>query len=435
MPVASRSRRIAPAATRAAPDMIWPVASSMTAMVSRPPGRRMTSGATIAGRTSGSTTRATRSTISATPSETATTTSAWELEARRSVSSSTVPTASPRSPASRTPEPRGLEQHTERRRKEAVRADPLRARERRGKAGHAIDLSSDPCRGSRPGAGDADDSVDHVDLVKEDTTSRRLTPLGSAPRRSRRRTRGSMSGRRSPGPSACHWRRPGLQARREPDPRDIRCRSWRSRVRPSSPARPGPGPSPWSPSRCAVAGAGAGRLRISDQTNSPAASSTPMAMSRVGSEIVDVVIAGGTAGTGVTVGRRRGRGAVGGCGSRRRRGSRGRRLGGRGVGSRSSNVGVGVAAPVLGRRGGGARRLGRARPGPSSLSVQPLAAPGRAAARRLPPPRGRNRIRLATTAAAPVKPGRRWCAFAPRMCSRPLLVATTRRSPSRAASG
>ena len=55
MPVARRSRRIAPAATRAAPDMIWPVASSMTAMVSSPPGRRMTSGATIAGRTPGST--------------------------------------------------------------------------------------------------------------------------------------------------------------------------------------------------------------------------------------------------------------------------------------------------------------------------------------------------------------------------------------------
>ena len=81
-------------------------------------------------------------------------------------------------------------------------------------------------------------------------------------------------------------------------------------------------------------GAGAGRLRISDQTNSPAATSTPMAISRVGSEIVDVVMAGGTAGTGVTVEVGVGDGVGEGVGVGVERRGRARRLGGRGVGSR-----------------------------------------------------------------------------------------------------
>ena len=157
-------------------------------------------------------------------------------------------------PGEQNPRPRGVEQHTERRREEAVCADPLRARERRGRPATLIDLSPDPCGGPRPAAGDADDPVDHVDLIEEIRRVAGRHRAGLRARPLRRRTRGSMSGRRSPGLSACHSPPPGLRARRGRDPRGIRCRSWPSRVRPSSPAPPGPGPSPQSPRRC---GAGA----------------------------------------------------------------------------------------------------------------------------------------------------------------------------------
>ena len=105
-----------------------------------------------------------------------------------------------------------------------------------------------------------------------------------------------------------------------------------------------------------------GRLRISDQMRSAAAISTPAAMTRVGSDVVDVVMAGGTAGIGVTVdvgvgeavGEVRGRGR----GGRRERGCRGCRLGGRGV----RCVRAGRGGSDFSRLGGlrsGARRLGR----------------------------------------------------------------------------
>jgi len=48
-------------------------------------------------------------------------------------------------------------------------------------------------------------------------------------------------------------------------------------------------------------GSAAGRRRRSDQTNSPATISTPRAMNKVKGEIVDVAMAGGTAGTGVAL--------------------------------------------------------------------------------------------------------------------------------------
>ena len=109
-----------------------------------------------------------------------------------------------------------------------------------------------------------------------------------------------------------------------------------------------------------ISGAGAGRRRISHQMNSPAASSTPTAMSRVGRVVVDVAIAGGTAGTGVAVDGRRGQGCGCGCGcgSRRQRRNGGRGLCGCGVGNGRRRRG-GCRGSRIDRRGGGARRLVR----------------------------------------------------------------------------
>ena len=139
-----------------------------------------------------------------------------------------------------------------------------------------------------------------------------------------------------------------------------------------------------------ISGAGAGRRRISHQMNSPAASSTPTAMSRVGRVVVDVAIAGGTAGTGVAVdasawARVRVRVWVWESASAKERGSRTLWVWGR---EWSSTSGWVSRLPYRSAWGWGSptRQTGR---GPSSLSVQPLAEPGRAAARSLPPPRGR----------------------------------------------
>ena len=159
-----------------------------------------------------------------------------------------------------------------------------------------------------------------------------------------------------------------------------------------------------------AAGRGAatsGRRRISDQMKSPAAISTPPAMRRVGSEVVDVVIAGGTAGTGVTVvvgvGEAVGEGVSVGV-------TEGVGVADTvGVGSGASEpVGVGVAPPEsVGSGVGSGDSVGSSGTAADSAPPELVVAPSAA--------EGTESIRLPIAITAPAKPSMSRCDFGPRI--------------------
>jgi len=172
----------------------------------------------------------------------------------------------------------------------------------------------------------------------------------------------------------------------------------------------------------------------------PPPASTPTAMSRVGREIVDVVIAGGTAGTGITVPVGVGEGVGAGVGE-----GLGTCVGvgvadpvgvgsavGTGVGPGVAGlVGLGVTAPVLVGLGGGLAVSGGA--SGAVVVAAAFAACGSSASVKETATPATDRKRMPTTAAAPARPSKFLRTFASRMGSRLLtrvVLAVTGGSPA-----